>query len=263
MKYIVEVREPVPSNLDEIAAKVAASFHISDDKALVLLRRAPGAVTRAVSEREADVVAGIFERAGLNVLKRPAEEAPAAPASERDVGTASSTEAAPYGAERVAREQEEPAPDRAGFDGAGAGGEEPAEPDAAEPALPTSPLLTSPAPARPVPAGPWRARPRTTGPHPRTRNSRPRNTRTTSGTGRWMPARRSPSTPSRAATGWPRRPTWDGGRPMTCCLRRRPLRCRGRLRRRGEPRWRGARRGGARRRAGLRHGRRNGRRHGA
>ena len=84
MKYIVEVREPVPSNLDEIAAKVAASFHISDDKALSLLRRAPGAVTRAVSEREADVVAGIFERAGLNVVKRPAEEAPPAPPSEPD-----------------------------------------------------------------------------------------------------------------------------------------------------------------------------------
>ncbi len=77
MKYIVEVREPVPSNLDEIAGKVAASFHITDDKALALLRRAPGAMTRAVSEREADVVAGIFERAGLNVVKRPAE-APAA-----------------------------------------------------------------------------------------------------------------------------------------------------------------------------------------
>ena len=81
MKYIVEVREPVPSNLDEIAGKVAASFHISDDKALALLRRAPGAVTRAVSEREADVVSGIFERAGLTVVKRPVEEAPSAPPS--------------------------------------------------------------------------------------------------------------------------------------------------------------------------------------
>ncbi len=77
MKYIVEVREPVPSNLDEIAGKVAASFHISDDKALALLRRAPGAMTRAVSEREADMVAGIFERAGLVVVKRSADDAPA------------------------------------------------------------------------------------------------------------------------------------------------------------------------------------------
>ena len=80
MKYIVEVGEPVPSNLDEIASKVAASFNISDAKAMALLRRAPGAMTKAVSEREADVVAGIFERAGLNVVKRPVEESGDVPA---------------------------------------------------------------------------------------------------------------------------------------------------------------------------------------
>lgn len=89
MKYIVEVREPVPSNLDEIAGKVAASFHISDDKALALLKRAPGAVTRAVSEREADVVAGIFERAGLNVVKRPAGAVPPAPSASTPEAPAS------------------------------------------------------------------------------------------------------------------------------------------------------------------------------
>ena len=95
MKYIVEVREPVPSNLDEIAGKVAASFHISEDKALALLRRAPGAVTRAVSEREADVVSGIFERAGLTVVKRPVEEVPSAPPSYELQGGGADADAAP------------------------------------------------------------------------------------------------------------------------------------------------------------------------
>lgn len=94
MKYIVEVGEPVPSNLDEIASKVAASFNISDAKAMALLRRAPGAMTKAVSEREASVVAGIFERAGLNVVKRPAENGAVAATGEGAgdrSGTAAST----------------------------------------------------------------------------------------------------------------------------------------------------------------------------
>ena len=88
MKYIVEVGEPVPSNLDEIAGKVAASFNINEAKAMALLRRAPGAMTKAVSEREADVVAGIFERAGLNVVKRPVaeESGAAAPAGGEEPG---------------------------------------------------------------------------------------------------------------------------------------------------------------------------------
>lgn len=94
MKYIVEVREPVPSNLGEIADKVAASFHITEDKALALLHRAPGAVTRAVSEREADVVAGIFRRAGLNVVKRPVE---AVERRSEGVGSASGAPAEPGG----------------------------------------------------------------------------------------------------------------------------------------------------------------------
>jgi len=142
MKYIVEVREPVPSNLDEIAGKVAASFHISDDKALALLRRAPGAVTRAVSEREADVVAGIFERAGLSVVKRPAEATPAAPppgppAGEPDADAPPSAGAETYGAQQPAPEPEEPPAERAaGLDAAqdvGAERGEPAEPGYGEP----------------------------------------------------------------------------------------------------------------------------------
>ncbi|MEJ2291134.1 MAG: HAMP domain-containing protein [Deinococcales bacterium] len=113
MKYIVEVREPVPSNLDEIAGKVAASFHISNDKALALLRRAPGAMTRAVSEREADVVAGIFERAGLIVEKRPADGAPAVEAGAGSAGASAASRAphasqAEAGADAAAAEQAAP-----------------------------------------------------------------------------------------------------------------------------------------------------------
>ena len=106
MKYIVEVREPVPSNLDEIAGKVAASFHISDDKALALLRRAPGAVTRAVSEREADVVSGIFERAGLSVVKRPVEEAPSTPPAYEPQDEGDAADAAPGAASSCVRSGE-------------------------------------------------------------------------------------------------------------------------------------------------------------
>ncbi|MEJ2287396.1 MAG: HAMP domain-containing protein [Deinococcales bacterium] len=113
MKYIVEVHEPVPSNLDEIAGKVAASFHISNDKALALLRRAPGAMTRAVSEREADVVAGIFERAGLIVEKRPADGAPAVEAGAGSAGASAASRAphasqAEAGADAAAAEQAAP-----------------------------------------------------------------------------------------------------------------------------------------------------------
>ncbi|MEJ2666744.1 MAG: hypothetical protein P8Z81_06550, partial [Deinococcales bacterium] len=116
MKYIVEVREPVPSNMDEIAGKVAASFNISDTKALALLRRAPGAMTKAVSEREADVVAGIFERAGLNVTRRPVGD------DGTELAPAGGAEAGPVeAAEEVATGAAEPAWGGAGG-AAGAGG---------------------------------------------------------------------------------------------------------------------------------------------
>lgn len=67
MKYVVLVREPVPSDLSAVVGEVAGGFRISPEKAMALLRRAPGVVTRPVGEREARVVARILDEAGLVV----------------------------------------------------------------------------------------------------------------------------------------------------------------------------------------------------
>lgn len=81
MKFIVEVRPPLPEDLAEVADKLAEAFSISTTKANGLLRRAPGPVTKPVSEREADVVAGIFQSAGLSVVTLPQPEGAAGEAA--------------------------------------------------------------------------------------------------------------------------------------------------------------------------------------
>jgi len=139
MKYIVEVEAPVPSNLDEIAGKVAASFNISDAKAMALLRRAPGAMTKAVSEREAEVVAGIFERAGLLVVKRQvAEDGEVPPQPQAREGGAAEPAAGAAGSSAMdAAAEEAPAMDADAMDGAamdaapGGAVDAPASPEAA------------------------------------------------------------------------------------------------------------------------------------
>lgn len=70
MKYVVLVRPPVPDDLTTVVAQVAAGFRIAPDKAVALLRRAPGVVTRPVPEHDARVVAGILGAAGLVVEVR-------------------------------------------------------------------------------------------------------------------------------------------------------------------------------------------------
>lgn len=70
MDYVVVVVGPVPEDLTVIAGVVAQRFKISEDRALALLRRAPGAVTKAVPEGQARTVAGILAEAGLSVELR-------------------------------------------------------------------------------------------------------------------------------------------------------------------------------------------------
>src|SRR5699024_5799131 len=60
----------VPEDLSSVAGGVAQRFKISEDKALALLRRAPGPVTKLVPEGQARTVAGILAEAGLNVELR-------------------------------------------------------------------------------------------------------------------------------------------------------------------------------------------------
>ncbi len=79
MKYVVEVRTAVVDDRDAVAGKVAQAFHIAPAKALTLLRRVPGPVTRPVSAQEAKAVADLFASAGLDVVTREVPEAPPAP----------------------------------------------------------------------------------------------------------------------------------------------------------------------------------------
>ncbi|MFO7545550.1 MAG: HAMP domain-containing protein [Trueperaceae bacterium] len=104
MKYVVLVREPVPSDLTAVVGEVAGGFRISPEKAMALLRRAPGVVTRPVGEREARVVAKILDAAGLVVEIREEsadgravsllaeEEAAAQPSSVPEAGGAMADE---------------------------------------------------------------------------------------------------------------------------------------------------------------------------
>lgn len=70
MNYVVVVLEPVPQDLGVVAQSVSERFKISLDKALALLQRAPGAVTKAVPEQQAKTVAEILSEAGLLVEVR-------------------------------------------------------------------------------------------------------------------------------------------------------------------------------------------------
>lgn len=70
MKYVVMVLGPLPEEMTPVAMRVAEGFNIGSDRALQLLARAPGAVTRAVPEREARAVAAVLQRAGLQVEVR-------------------------------------------------------------------------------------------------------------------------------------------------------------------------------------------------
>lgn len=70
MNYVVVVLEPVPQDLGVVARAVSERFKISLDKALALLHRAPGAVTKAVPEQQARTVAEILSEAGLLVEVR-------------------------------------------------------------------------------------------------------------------------------------------------------------------------------------------------
>jgi hypothetical protein len=70
MNYVVVVLEPVPQDLGVVAKSVSERFKISLDKAMALLQRAPGAVTKAVPEQQAKTVAEILSEAGLLVEVR-------------------------------------------------------------------------------------------------------------------------------------------------------------------------------------------------
>ncbi len=70
MNYVVVVLDPVPDDLGGAAAVVAEGFRIPADRALALLKRAPGPVTRDVPERQARSVAQILHSAGLTVEMR-------------------------------------------------------------------------------------------------------------------------------------------------------------------------------------------------
>ncbi len=70
MNYVVVVLDPVPEDLGGAAAVVAEGFRIPADRALALLKRAPGPVTREVPERQARNVAQILSSAGLTVEMR-------------------------------------------------------------------------------------------------------------------------------------------------------------------------------------------------
>lgn len=70
MNYVVVVLDPVPQDLSSAAAKVAEGFRIPADKAVALLQRAPGPVTREVPERQARSVAQILHDAGFAVELR-------------------------------------------------------------------------------------------------------------------------------------------------------------------------------------------------
>lgn len=111
MKFIVEVRPPLPEDLAVVAEKLAEAFNISSAKANGLLRRAPGPVTKPVSEREASVVAGIFESAGLSVTTSPEADVLASNGAARvhgDLGRTPPADVAGYVA-GDAREAEIPA----------------------------------------------------------------------------------------------------------------------------------------------------------
>ena len=80
MDYVVVVVGPVPEDMTVVAGVVAQRFKIAEDRAMALLRRAPGPVTKPVPESQARTVAGILAEAGLNVeLREGGVDGPAVP----------------------------------------------------------------------------------------------------------------------------------------------------------------------------------------
>ena len=70
MNYVVVVLDPVPEDLSAVIDVVAERFRIGQDKAVALLARAPGPVTKPVAEQQARTVAEILHQAGLRVELR-------------------------------------------------------------------------------------------------------------------------------------------------------------------------------------------------
>src|SRR5690606_4115310 len=121
MDHVVVVLDPLPEDLGGAAAFVAQRFRIPEDRALQLLRRAPGPVTKAVPEAQARTVAAILAEAGLHVeMREGGPDGPAVPF------------AAPVSAPTPVPDARPGAPDAA--DGGEPQAAEPAgaEPDAAE-----------------------------------------------------------------------------------------------------------------------------------
>lgn len=80
MDHVVVVLDPLPEDLGGAAAFVAQRFRIPEDRALQLLRRAPGPVTKAVPEAQARTVAAILAEAGLHVeMREGGPDGPAVP----------------------------------------------------------------------------------------------------------------------------------------------------------------------------------------
>jgi hypothetical protein len=70
-KYVVEVREPPQEDHGEVVERLARAFGVDVRKAEGLLRRAPGAVTKPISQQKAQAVAKLFARAGIAAEARP------------------------------------------------------------------------------------------------------------------------------------------------------------------------------------------------
>lgn len=117
MNYVVVVLDPVPGDLSGVAAQVADGFRIPADRAVALLRRAPGPVTREVPERQARSVAEILRSAGLNVeIREGGSDGPAVSFSDAHSGAhvaegrpAASEEPSDHDDRAVAEVEREPA----------------------------------------------------------------------------------------------------------------------------------------------------------
>lgn len=70
-KYVVEVRELPQEDHGGVVERLAQAFGVDVRKAEGLLRRAPGAVTKPISQQEARKVASLFVRAGIAAEVRP------------------------------------------------------------------------------------------------------------------------------------------------------------------------------------------------
>jgi hypothetical protein len=72
MKYLVEIIPESISNLEAAAAKLATTLKLEPAKAAALLKRNP--VTKPVSQAEAEKVARLFSKAGIEVFIRGEDE---------------------------------------------------------------------------------------------------------------------------------------------------------------------------------------------